>query len=98
MVTTILGQLVSVSFGRTLTEELMQSAGMRSRHPKTGEPIHLFPTAKSLLTADLSRVRTSEGRGLPFVRWRSWFVMERFAGSIHSLPGNFASPCFLFPA
>ena len=62
MVTTILGQLVSVSFGRTLTDELMQSAGMESRHPKTGQPMHLFPTAKSLLAADLSLVRTSEGR------------------------------------
>jgi 3-methyladenine DNA glycosylase/8-oxoguanine DNA glycosylase len=62
MVTTILGQLVSVRFGRILTDELMRSAGVRSRHPKTGELIHLFPTAQSLLTADLSTVRTSEMR------------------------------------
>jgi DNA-3-methyladenine glycosylase II len=62
MVTTILGQLVSVGFGRTLTDELMQIAGVKLRHPKTGQLIHLFPTAKSLLTADLSKVRTSEGR------------------------------------
>jgi DNA-3-methyladenine glycosylase II len=62
MVTTILGQLVSVSFGRTLIDELMQIAGVKSHHPKTGQPIRLFPTAKGLLAADLSKVRTSEGR------------------------------------
>ncbi len=62
MVTTILGQLVSVSFGRTLTDELMRVAGARARHPKTGEMIHLFPTAKRLLNADLMAIRTSEGR------------------------------------
>jgi DNA-3-methyladenine glycosylase II len=62
MVTTILGQLVSVSFGRTLTDELMQTAGAKARHPKTGERIHLFPTAKRLLNADLKAIRTSEAR------------------------------------
>jgi DNA-3-methyladenine glycosylase II len=62
MLTTILGQLVSVSFGRTLTEELMAASGAKARHPKTGASIHLFPTAKRLLTADLSSVRTSEAR------------------------------------
>lgn len=62
MVTTILGQLVSVSFGRTLTDELMKAAGRRVRHPKTGELIHLFPTAGQLLNVDLKTVRTSEAR------------------------------------
>lgn len=62
MVTTILGQLVSVSFGRTLTDELMRAAGPKARHPKTGESIHLFPTPKRLLTADLASVRTSQAR------------------------------------
>jgi 3-methyladenine DNA glycosylase/8-oxoguanine DNA glycosylase len=62
MVTTILGQLVSVSFGRTLTRELMNAAGAKARHPKTGDLIHLFPTAKQLLNADLGKVRTSDAR------------------------------------
>jgi 3-methyladenine DNA glycosylase/8-oxoguanine DNA glycosylase len=62
MVTTILGQRVSVSFGRTLTRELMEVAGTKAKHPKTGVQIHLFPTAKQLLNADLSKVRTSESR------------------------------------
>lgn len=62
MLTTILGQLVSVSFGRTLTDELMQAAGNKARHPKTDEPIHLFPTPSRVIKADLGRVRTSEAR------------------------------------
>jgi DNA-3-methyladenine glycosylase II len=62
MLTTILGQVVSVSFGRTLADELMKAGGTEARHPKDGELIHLFPTAEQLLTADLSAVRTSESR------------------------------------
>ena len=62
LITTILGQLVSVSFGRTLIRELMQSSGAKAEHPVTGEKIFLFPTPKALLTADLSGVRTSEMR------------------------------------
>jgi 3-methyladenine DNA glycosylase/8-oxoguanine DNA glycosylase len=62
MLTTVLGQLVSVSFGRTLASELMQAAGTKVTHPKTGAAIRLFPTAKQLLKTDLSTVRTSESR------------------------------------
>jgi 3-methyladenine DNA glycosylase/8-oxoguanine DNA glycosylase len=62
LITTILGQLVSVSFGRTLIRELMHSSGERMKHPATGQEIHLFPTPKALRTADLSVVRTSEMR------------------------------------
>jgi 3-methyladenine DNA glycosylase/8-oxoguanine DNA glycosylase len=62
LITTILGQLVSVSFGRTLIRELMHSGGERVKHPATGQEIHLFPTPVALRTADLSVVRTSEMR------------------------------------
>jgi DNA-3-methyladenine glycosylase II len=62
MLTTILGQVVSVRFGRVLTQELMVAAGTKTRHPKSGETIYLFPTAKQLVKADLSTVRTSEAR------------------------------------
>ena len=62
MLTTILGQVVSVSFGRTLADELMKAGGTEASHPKSGELIQLFPTADQLLIADLSAVRTSESR------------------------------------
>jgi 3-methyladenine DNA glycosylase/8-oxoguanine DNA glycosylase len=62
IITTILGQLVSVSFGRTLIRELMESSGERVKHPVTGQEIRLFPTPELLRTADLSTVRTSEMR------------------------------------
>jgi len=60
--TTVLGQVVSVSFGRVLIHELMQAAGPPARHPKTSEPIPLFPSARQILEADLAKVRTSETR------------------------------------
>jgi len=59
---TVLGQVVSVSFGRVLIQELMQAAGPAARHRKTGEPISLFPSARQILEADISKVRTSEKR------------------------------------
>ena len=62
LLTTVLGQLVSVSFGRVLVGELMKAAGVKVPHPKTERPIHLFPTPTRLLRADLSSVRTSEAR------------------------------------
>ena len=61
LVTTILGQLVSMSFGRTLTRELME-CGTKAQHPKTGEPIFLFPTPEQLASCDLAAVRTTEMR------------------------------------
>jgi DNA-3-methyladenine glycosylase II len=60
--TTVLGQLVSVKFARTLIEELMVAAGTKTEHPKSGESIYLFPTPAQIVTADLSKVRTSESR------------------------------------
>jgi 3-methyladenine DNA glycosylase/8-oxoguanine DNA glycosylase len=61
---TILGQVVSVVFGRVLIGELMRAAGSEASHPKTSQKIHLFPTAKQIIAADLSLVRTSEARRL----------------------------------
>lgn len=62
LMTTILGQLVSVGFGRVLIDELMKAAGSETFHPKTAEQIVLFPSARQLLAADLSKVRTSAAR------------------------------------
>jgi DNA-3-methyladenine glycosylase II len=62
LITTVLGQLVSVSFGRVLIDELMRVAGSEAFHPKTAERIFLFPSARQLLGADLSKVRTSVAR------------------------------------
>ena len=60
--TTVLGQLVSVAFGKTLTHELIEATGTPARHPKTYQSISLFPSAKQILEADLSKVRTSGAR------------------------------------
>lgn len=58
MLTTILGQLVSVTLGRTLTDELMKAAGSSARHPKTSETIHdddAFPGTDYVLKQELKR-------------------------------------------
>jgi DNA-3-methyladenine glycosylase II len=60
---TILGQLVSISFGRTLTKELMNASGAP-----------FFPTPKQVLNADLSKVRTSAARRRALIE-----LAERFA-------------------
>ncbi len=60
--TTVLGQLVSLRFARTLADEFMKAAGTKVRHPKTSRHIYLFPTVHQILNADLSAVRTSESR------------------------------------
>ena len=78
MLTTILGQLVSVSFGRTLVDELMTATGVKRRHPKTAAPIYLFPNAQRLLTADLSTIRTSESRRIAIRSLSRLFVSGTF--------------------
>jgi 3-methyladenine DNA glycosylase/8-oxoguanine DNA glycosylase len=60
--TTVLGQVVSVKFARVLIAELMAAAGPRVLHPRTGAPVHLFPTPEQILATDLSLVRTSQSR------------------------------------
>ncbi|MFC5865356.1 DNA-3-methyladenine glycosylase family protein [Acidicapsa dinghuensis] len=62
MFAAVLGQVVSLQFGRMLTKELVQAAGTVALHPKTSESIFLFPSVKQILDADLSSVRTSEQR------------------------------------
>ena len=62
LINTVLGQLVSVSFGRSLTRELMDTYGERMNHPVTGNAISLFPHPRSLRSADLAGIRTSELR------------------------------------
>ena len=59
---TVLGQLVSVKFGRILTKELMAGAGRLVAHPKTGVAINLFPSATEILGSDFLEVRTSAKR------------------------------------
>jgi DNA-3-methyladenine glycosylase II len=98
ILTTTLGQLVSVSFGRMLTRELMDAAGSKVAHPKTGEMIRLFPTARQILSADLSSVRTSQARRLTIhalasltaegmVDWSSPLSSLALRKTLRSVPG-----------
>ncbi len=61
-VCTILGQLVSLKQARSLVAELVEHYGEKIKHPITGEDVRLFPTAKVLAKAKLTKVRTTEKR------------------------------------
>ena len=62
MITTILGQLVSVGFARRLIRELMAGYGERIVHPVTGEVVNVFPEPEVLARGKLAEVRTSDLR------------------------------------
>jgi AraC family transcriptional regulator of adaptative response / DNA-3-methyladenine glycosylase II len=61
-VATILGQLVSVDFGRTLVADLIEMLGEDSGLELKGKAIKLFPTPKKIAQADLSKLKTTEIR------------------------------------
>lgn len=61
-VATILGQLVSVEFGRTLVHDLIELLGEDSGLFYEDKPIKLFPTPKKIADADLSSLKTTEIR------------------------------------
>jgi len=59
---TILGQHVSLSQGRTLIYQLVQSCGEKIVHPVTGKDAFLFPSPGVLAEADLQEVKTTQAR------------------------------------
>jgi len=61
-VSTILGQLVSVSQARTLVLDLINRIGSDSGLKYEGEPIRLFPTPQQLARADLTFLKTTQVR------------------------------------
>ncbi len=61
-ISTILGQLVSVSFGRTLVHDLIEIAGRESGHVANGKNIKLFPTPLEIMKANLSGLKTTRMR------------------------------------
>lgn len=61
-VATVLGQLVSVQFGRFLLKDLIDAYGETLVDPSTSEAHIFFPAPERLQTASLRELRTSEGR------------------------------------
>jgi len=58
-VSAILGQLVSVDFGRTLVNDLIELTGRDSGLMRDGVTIKLFPTPYDLAEADLTSLKTT---------------------------------------
>lgn len=61
-ISTILGQLVSVSRGRALVADLIRLVGTDSGLEREGRRIHLFPTPQQIVDADLKDLKTTETR------------------------------------
>jgi AraC family transcriptional regulator, regulatory protein of adaptative response / DNA-3-methyladenine glycosylase II len=61
-IATILGQLVSVKFGRALVHDLIEIAGKDSGFIRNGKMVKLFPTPKEIMTADLTALKTTGAR------------------------------------
>lgn len=59
-VSTILGQFVSMAHARMLLQQLIEAHG--EKHEFQGRTVHLFPSAETIRTADLSMVKTTEAR------------------------------------
>lgn len=61
-ISAILGQLVSVSRGRSLVADLIEMLGQDSGLTSDGKKIKLFPTPKQIADADLSKLKTTSVR------------------------------------
>ncbi|MNJ96772.1 DNA-3-methyladenine glycosylase 2 [compost metagenome] len=61
-ISAILGQLVSVEFGRTLVGDLIELLGKDSGLVVQGRAIKLFPTPKEIAKADLKTLKTTSIR------------------------------------
>ena len=61
-VATILGQLVSVSQGRTLVNDLVNALGKEVHLKSFGKAVKLFPTPKQISESNLSFLRTTQAR------------------------------------
>lgn len=61
-ISAILGQLVSVSFGRTLVHNLIEITGTDSGYVVNGKSVILFPTPEQIVNADLSKLKTTRNR------------------------------------
>lgn len=74
-IATILGQLVSIERGRSLTRDLIELAGTKINFvsPESNEmiPLTLFPTPKQIINADLSTLKTTQIRKQTLINFAS---------------------------
>ncbi len=95
---TILGQLVSVSFGRSLLHDLIELLGEDSGLKRNGQPIKLFPSPEKIATSDLTELKTTGARKKALIAFaravaekkislESTQDVNRFYHSVLDIPG-----------
>lgn len=94
----ILGQLVSVEFGRRLVSDLIELAGTESGLQQNGRSIKLFPTPQQIADTDLTSLRTTKARKKTLLEFSRAIIggelsleptqdIEQFQKKILTLPG-----------
>lgn len=76
-VSAILGQLVSVEFAKTLTQQLVQNYGEKIVSPLTGRTAYLFPTPKTLSECSLDAVSTTRARKKAISDFAKYFLAQK---------------------
>jgi len=61
-ISAILGQLVSVDRGRALVRDLIEIAGQETKLVAEGKAVKLFPSARAIIEADLTNLKTTGAR------------------------------------
>jgi AraC family transcriptional regulator of adaptative response / DNA-3-methyladenine glycosylase II len=75
----ILGQLVSVERGRSLTHDLIDMLGQNSGILRAGKKIKLFPTPQAIASADLTKLKTTGLRKQTLVEFSRALIEERIS-------------------
>ncbi len=75
----ILGQLVSIEFGRSLVHDLIEIAGSDSGIVREGKMIKLFPTAEQIFAADLTKLKTTGIRKQTLKEFSKALLEERLS-------------------
>lgn len=62
VLSTILGQLISVKQAANLCRQVVTAYGTRLAHPVTARPVQVFPSLTTLANADFATIGTTQGR------------------------------------
>jgi AraC family transcriptional regulator of adaptative response / DNA-3-methyladenine glycosylase II len=78
-ISAILGQLVSVQFGRTLVHDLIELAGQDSGMVVEGKAIKLFPTPEQIVSADLTTLKSTGTRKQTLVEFSKALIEKKIS-------------------
>ncbi|MDR3477849.1 MAG: Ada metal-binding domain-containing protein [Gammaproteobacteria bacterium] len=78
-ISAILGQLVSIEFGRSLVYDLIEIASKEASVLANGKMVKLFPTPKDIIAADLTSLKTTRARKQTLLAFCSALCENKFS-------------------